>query len=87
MCYGVMAHVTDYDVWHVSEEPVTVEKVIAVLHRNTQLAQDCVCTLARSMPSGRGCDCSQALASAPITRPEVVPAATKEQLIMGKYLK
>ena len=24
ICYAVMAHVTDYDVWHVSEAPVTV---------------------------------------------------------------
>jgi 5'-methylthioadenosine phosphorylase len=28
ICYTVMAHVTDYDVWHVSEEPVTVDKVV-----------------------------------------------------------
>jgi 5'-methylthioadenosine phosphorylase len=26
MCYAVMAHVTDYDVWHISEEPVTVRQ-------------------------------------------------------------
>ncbi|HKG55592.1 MAG TPA: S-methyl-5'-thioadenosine phosphorylase, partial [Anaerolineales bacterium] len=25
ICYATMAHVTDYDVWHVSEAPVTVE--------------------------------------------------------------
>ena len=28
MCYAVMAHVTDYDVWHEGEEPVTVEMVV-----------------------------------------------------------
>ena len=83
MCYGVMAHVTDYDVWHVSEEPVTVEKVIAVLHRNTQLAQDCVCTLARSLPSGRLRLLAGAGRHSAITRPEVVPAATKEKLHSG----
>ena len=26
ICYATMAHVTDYDVWHVSEAPVTVER-------------------------------------------------------------
>jgi 5'-methylthioadenosine phosphorylase len=89
ICYGVMAHITDYDVWHVSEEPVTVEMVIEVLHRNTQLAQDCISTLARSISPARDCDCSQALASALITRPEAIPAETKErlQLLVGKYLK
>jgi 5'-methylthioadenosine phosphorylase len=89
ICYGVMAHITDYDVWHVSEEPVTVEMVIEVLHRNNQLAQDCISTLARSMPPARGCECSQALASALITRPEAIPAETRQklQLLVGKYLK
>ena len=42
ICYAVMAHVTDYDVWHVSEEPVTVEMVIAVLNKNTEIAQQAI---------------------------------------------
>ena len=33
ICYGVMAHVTDYDVWHLSEESVTVEMVIKIIQR------------------------------------------------------
>ena len=39
MCYATLACVTDYDTWHVSEEDVTVEVVIANLHRNVSLAQ------------------------------------------------
>ena len=31
MCYAVMAHVTDFDVWHLSEEVVSVEMVINTL--------------------------------------------------------
>ena len=31
MCYSTMAHVTDYDVWHESEAPVTVDMVIQTL--------------------------------------------------------
>ena len=38
ICYAVMAHVTDYDVWHTSEEAVTVEIVIETLTRNTKIA-------------------------------------------------
>jgi len=33
MCYSIMAHVTDYDVWHVSEAPVSVEMVIRTLNQ------------------------------------------------------
>jgi 5'-methylthioadenosine phosphorylase len=39
ICYSTMAHVTDYDVWHMSEEPVTVEMVIKVLMANTEVAK------------------------------------------------
>jgi 5'-methylthioadenosine phosphorylase len=40
MCYAVMAHVTDYDVWHETEEEVTVEMVIKAFQQNLKLAQD-----------------------------------------------
>ena len=42
MCYATMAHVTDYDVWHMSEAPVTVEMVIQTLNKNTDMAQKAV---------------------------------------------
>ena len=47
ICYATMAHVTDYDVWHVSEAPVTVEMVIQTLNKNTAIAQEAVRILAR----------------------------------------
>lgn len=89
ICYVTMAHVTDYDVWHLSEEPVSVEAVIAVLNRNTQLAQQAIANLARTLHSTRSCDCSNALASALITDPSVIPAQTRQRLdlLVGKYLK
>jgi len=89
MCYGVMAHVTDYDVWHTSEEPVTVEMVIEILHRNTALAQQAVRHLVRNLPPERTCACPNALANALITRPEVIPAETRQRLglLVDKYLK
>ncbi len=89
MCYAVMAHVTDYDVWHTSEEPVTVEMVIDILHRNTQMAQDAVRHLANGLAEERSCDCGSALASALITDPGRIPTETRQRLwlITGKYLK
>ncbi len=89
MCYAVMAHVTDYDVWHVSENPVTVEMVIEVLHRNTRLAQEAVRILVRNLEPRVGCECPHALASAIITQPSAIPAATRQRLepLVGKYLR
>ena len=39
IAYAVMAHVTDYDVWHGSEESVTVDMVVRTMAANTELAQ------------------------------------------------
>jgi len=87
LCYAVMAHVTDYDVWHVSESPVTVEMVIQILNKNTEIAQEAVRNLARDLSTTRPCDCDQALASALITRKDMIPPATRERvdLLIHKY--
>lgn len=89
MCYGVMAHITDYDVWHVSEEPVTVERVIEILNANTRLAQEAVRNLLRRLPVERACDCHRALADALITNPASIPPETKQKLdlLVGKYYR
>jgi 5'-methylthioadenosine phosphorylase len=88
MCYATMAHVTDYDVWHVSEEPVTVEKVIQTLNRNTAVAQEAVRKLAASLERQRDCECEHALATALITRKDTVPAETRQKLdlLIHKYI-
>jgi len=88
ICYATMAHVTDYDVWHVSEAPVTVEMVIQTLAKNTNLAQESVRFLARDLDLERNCECGQALSSAMITQRDVIPPDTlqKLDLLVGKYL-
>jgi 5'-methylthioadenosine phosphorylase len=89
MCYAVMAHVTDYDVWHVSEEPVTVDMVIETLNKNAQIAQGAICNLARTLKKERPCDCERALANALITHERGIPPETRQKLslLVKKYLK
>jgi 5'-methylthioadenosine phosphorylase len=89
MCYATMAHVTDYDVWHESESPVTVEMVIQTLNKNTQIAQEAIRNLIRGLESERPCECGQALSAALITDPKAISAATRDKLdlLVGKYLK
>ena len=88
MCYATMAHVTDYDVWHVSEAPVTVEMVIQTLNKNTALAQQALRSLARNLKPERKCDCKHALSTALITHRDAIPPATlqKLDLLVNKYL-
>jgi len=89
MCYAVMAHVTDYDVWHVSEAPVSVEMVVRVLEENTRLAQAAIAHLVGQLPEERTCVCGSALASALITRHESIPAETRNRLglLVERYLR
>ena len=88
MCYAVMAHVTDFDVWHTSVAPVTVDAVVQTLEKNTQLAQEAVRLLLRRLPAERPCDCGTALAGAIITRRDVVPEATIKRLspLIQRYI-
>ena len=88
ICYATMAHVTDYDVWHVSEAPVTVEMVIQTLNKNTAIAQEAVRILAGRLKHERNCDCGQALATALITHKDVIPTETRQKLdlLVNKYL-
>jgi 5'-methylthioadenosine phosphorylase len=88
MCYAVMAHVTDYDVWHESEEPVTVERVVQTLNANLGIAQQ---ALARLIPeiahTEITCDCHKALETAMITdRSRITPdVIARLKPLIGKY--
>jgi 5'-methylthioadenosine phosphorylase len=88
ICYATMAHVTDYDVWHVSEAPVTVEMVVQTLNKNTAIAQEAVRVLAGNLTHERHCDCGRALATALITHKDAIPAGTRQKLdlLVNKYL-
>jgi 5'-methylthioadenosine phosphorylase len=88
ICYAVMAHVTDYDVWHVSEAAVTVEMVLQVLNKNTEMAQAAIHQLVASLPDERSCTCDSAMATSLITNPSAIPSATRQKLdlLVKKYI-
>ena len=89
ICYAVLAMVTDYDVWHESEQDVSAELVIQNLARNTVLSQD---TVREAVPNIAACDseceCATALETAIVTAPDAVDRALVDryQLLVGKYL-
>lgn len=87
--YAVMAHVTDYDVWHESEEAVTVEAVIRTLTRNAQVAKDAVANAIALLADAGPSPHANALRDAIITHPASIPDRAKQQLplILGKYVK
>ncbi len=88
ICYAAMAHVTDYDVWHESEEPVTVEMVIQRLLQNTEITKQAVQKLIPQLHGPRTCECGHALKDAIITDRATIPPHVKArlELLLGKYL-
>ncbi len=88
ICYACLALVTDYDVWHESEEPVTVEMVVANLMKNVATAKSIIRAAIPRVTRERQCDCAHALAAAIITARDAIRPETraKLELLVGKYL-
>ncbi|MCA9682796.1 MAG: S-methyl-5'-thioadenosine phosphorylase [Myxococcales bacterium] len=90
LAYALLATSTDYDCWHLSEEEVTVEAVLAIMRANVARVRRIVLALADLLPSS--CDqlpWPQALRGALSTDPSRIPAVTRErlELIVGHYLQ
>lgn len=87
IAYASMAHVTDYDVWHTSEEPVTVELVIRIVKQNTELAQKAIAIAIEGLDEDAVYACHGALKDALMTNPDNIPSETLEKLqpIVGHY--
>jgi 5'-methylthioadenosine phosphorylase len=88
ICYATMALITDYDVWHETEEDVSVDSVVAILRQNAATARAVLRAAVTMIPAERSCPCAHALRDAIITPRDKVPAGVKRELapIVGKYL-
>ena len=86
LCYAVMAHVTDFDVWHA--EPVNVEMVMTTMQKNLKLAQDAIRNLASNLKSNQECDCDTALANALVTSRQHISKTQRKKLglLVDKYV-
>src|SRR6201996_1448336 len=87
ICYATVAMVTDYDCWREGHDAVTIEEVVAVIHKNSENAAMAVRAAVAAMPKDRTCPCATALKFAILTSPEAIPAATKAKLalLLDKY--
>lgn len=88
LCYAVLACSTDYDCWHESEEPVTVEMVVANLMRNTAVSKSILADVISADLADVSCGCHSALENAIVTDRSVIPPEVRERLslLIGKYI-
>jgi 5'-methylthioadenosine phosphorylase len=87
LCYATLALVTDYDVWHESQEAVTVEAVIQNLLKNVATAKDILRRVIPAIGGPRTCPCPELLRNAVITPPARFPLVTRRRLdlLLAKY--
>jgi 5'-methylthioadenosine phosphorylase len=87
LCYACLAMVTDYDVWHDSEGPVSVDGVIQNLHAMTDAVQRIVTSLASAPAHDCESGCRDALSMAVATQPSVISDEARARLapIMARY--
>lgn len=91
ICYATMSLVTDYDVWHQEEEPVSMEMILENLGQNIHSAKEILGEAVAFLPEQRSeqCECSRALKNCIVTQSDLIPAEIKEKLsfIIGKYIE
>jgi len=91
ICYATMNLVSDYDVWHLEEEPVSVEIILENLRQNIHNAKAIIKQALSALLAERGpqCSCGIAMKDIIVTKPELIPEEAKERLrlIIQKYIK
>ncbi len=82
LCYGTLAMVTDFDVWHETEDDVTLETIQRVLAENVETARNVVRGLGGD--NHPDCDCASGTASAVMTHDIPDELANRIELISRK---
>ncbi len=78
--FATLALATDYDCWHVSEEDVTVEAVLAVMRKNVDAAKKTIASLAARLPDPKTSRATGALKGAVMTHGDSVSLEARNKL-------
>jgi 5'-methylthioadenosine phosphorylase len=78
--YVTIAVATDYDCWHTSEAPVTVDEIIAVLGRSLETTKRLLVELAPRLPDPAKSPATGALATAVLTDPKTISEERRAEL-------
>lgn len=86
--YASLAMATDYDCWHHSEEAVTVDAVIAVLHQNVAAARGAIRNLVARLPDPTHSPAANALKDAILTDRKCISAEARRALapLLRRYI-
>ncbi len=88
ICYVTIALSTDYDCWRRDTAAVTADAVLAIIHKNIELAQTILKEVVANIDDKKDCQCGEAAKHAIVTDRTKIPAAVKRDLepLFGAYL-
>lgn len=89
ICYATLAFITDYDCWHETCEPVTIDMVINNLNLNAHMARQIIRNVVKELAAKPACACASALENNIITQPDLIPASQRDKLdlLIRKYIR
>jgi 5'-methylthioadenosine phosphorylase len=89
ICYATIAMATDYDCWHEGHDDVTVEGILAVMHKNIGNAKKLILQAAPKLAPQGDCPDGSALKHAIMTDKARIPddARLRLGLLIGKYVE
>ena len=64
ICLGILATVTDYDVW--AQKPVSMEEISRTMKENEEKVKDIITEVVDRIPQERKCVCKDALKNAKV---------------------
>ncbi|MEL6148493.1 MAG: MTAP family purine nucleoside phosphorylase, partial [Chloroflexota bacterium] len=88
MAYAVMAHITDYDVWHETEETVNAESVAQTAAHNVETIKAAMAIAIEHLDVDHVCPVHDNLANAIVTARDSLTDDVKTRLdaIIGRYV-
>jgi 5'-methylthioadenosine phosphorylase len=89
ICYATVAMATDYDCWHEEHDDVTVEGILAVMHKNIGNAKKLILAAIPELAPQGDCPDGKALSFAIMTAKDRVPdeARLRLGLLIDKYME
>jgi len=89
LCYAVLAYVTNYDVWHLDEEPVSARNLRSSTKAISKSLSNVISQTVKNLPQASDCNCRCALDDAFLSNPTFFPEDTVDRLapLLNRYLQ
>jgi len=89
ICYSVLAYVSNYDVWHLNEEPVSASNILDSIVTTSSAIKTVIDRVIDNLPDKPSCRCSYALDDAFITDPATISVEVQEEIapLLARVMK